>query len=88
MDNLNRDQAKLLRFTYAHFTLDDVDKIIDKIYNIVDKERKEKEDQIAKLEKERDYWKKSFNKQVEASRGGYQPGKQSDGEPLPPPKEE
>lgn len=48
--SLNRDQAKLLRYTYANFSKEDVDKIIDKIYNIVDKERKLLEDEIKSLQ--------------------------------------
>ena len=51
-------------------------------------EIKENLKEIEQLKKDRDYWMKSFKKQVEASRGGYQPIKQNDSEPLNPPKAE
>lgn len=51
------------------------------MYEGFEKEKKQ-------LEKQVKYWKLSFQKQVLASRGGYQPIKQHDGEPASPPEDE
>jgi len=58
--------------------LDDYDERVDELEEELSKEKdlhaltrnrfKEAEEYIEKLKKDRDYWKKSFNKQVEASR--------------------